>query len=178
MECSFKFAPFACTQRRKPQPDEEEEDLSSQLTRALSMCVRIEKYPKSTIDVFCLVLQDDGAWQSTAFHPLLQMHRHSAAQTICAAMRSLAHNAQAVLYRRPYAPALWRSAMPVLSASISSPPVRRCVGLCTLLILPTHDKILTAHLSIHDTDGTHTLRCALRAGRSWTPLLPRRRMRP
>lgn len=61
VECSFKFAPFACTQRRKPQPDEEEEDLSSQLTRALSMCVRIEKYPKSTIDVFCLVLQDDGA---------------------------------------------------------------------------------------------------------------------
>lgn len=60
VECSFKWAPFACPQRKKPQPDEEEEDLSLQLTRALSMCVRLEKYPKSTVDVYCLVLQDDG----------------------------------------------------------------------------------------------------------------------
>lgn len=66
VECEFKFAPFACTQRRKPQPDEEEKDLSLQVQRALSMCVRLDKYPKSTVDVYCLVLQDDGGALSAA----------------------------------------------------------------------------------------------------------------
>ncbi|XP_013787879.1 exosome complex component MTR3-like [Limulus polyphemus] len=59
--CEFKFAPFSCKVRRQYQPDNEEKALSSVLRETLEPVVCLHKFPKSRVDIFVLVLENDGS---------------------------------------------------------------------------------------------------------------------
>ena len=61
LKCDFKFAPFSCRKRRGHVPDVEESELCEVLTQALSPSVCLHRYPKSQIEVFVIVLEDNGS---------------------------------------------------------------------------------------------------------------------
>eukprot|EP00048_Salpingoeca_helianthica_P024893 m.36212 g.36212 ORF g.36212 m.36212 type:complete len:275 (-) comp9648_c0_seq1:28-852(-) len=56
----IKFAPFSGPRRRGYVQDGEEKELAELIEQALSAAVRLDRYPKSSIDVFVTVLEDDG----------------------------------------------------------------------------------------------------------------------
>jgi len=58
--CDFKFAPFACKLRKGFQQDSEERDLSQVLKQALEPAVCLHKFPKAQVDIFVVVLNNDG----------------------------------------------------------------------------------------------------------------------
>ncbi|KAJ3128763.1 hypothetical protein HK098_003529 [Nowakowskiella sp. JEL0407] len=61
LNCDFKFAPFALPgKRRGYAKDDQEKDLSTQLTTAISPSIRLSQYPKSSIDIFVQVIESDG----------------------------------------------------------------------------------------------------------------------
>eukprot|EP00026_Physarum_polycephalum_P014604 Phypoly_transcript_15141.p1 GENE.Phypoly_transcript_15141~~Phypoly_transcript_15141.p1 ORF type:complete len:269 (+),score=38.80 Phypoly_transcript_15141:136-942(+) len=65
--CDFKYTSFSCQNERKGfASDAEEKEYSMLMLQALSVAVRLDKFPKSTVDVDVLVLQNDGAALSTA----------------------------------------------------------------------------------------------------------------
>jgi len=67
LNCDFKFASFSCKdQRRKFSQEKEEKEYSMHMVQALEVSVRLDKYPKSVIDIFALVLQSDGGALSCA----------------------------------------------------------------------------------------------------------------
>lgn len=67
MECSFKYATFASRNGRNGyQASEKEMEIAAALKQALSVVVRAELYPKSTIEVHVLVIEDDGGALPTA----------------------------------------------------------------------------------------------------------------
>jgi len=59
--CEFKFATFSCAIRRRHQQDSEEREFSALIREALESAVILDKYPKSRIEVFVTVLEDDGS---------------------------------------------------------------------------------------------------------------------
>jgi exosome complex component MTR3 len=61
LNCEFKFATFSCPQRRPHQADMMDKDYSVLLMDALEPAVCLEKYPKSVVDVFVTVLENDGS---------------------------------------------------------------------------------------------------------------------
>ena len=61
LTAELKFAPFACVERRGHQADAEEDELGIILGEALSSTVCLHRYPKSCIEVFVTVLEDDGS---------------------------------------------------------------------------------------------------------------------
>jgi len=61
LSCEFKYAPFACKNRRSYIQDDEERELSVAITQALSHAVRLDQYPKSLIDIYITVLENDGS---------------------------------------------------------------------------------------------------------------------
>ncbi|KAL1926827.1 hypothetical protein VTP01DRAFT_5473 [Rhizomucor pusillus] len=60
LNCELKFATFSCTKRRQHMRDAEEKGFSQVLTQALTPAVRLELLPKSAIDVYITVLENDG----------------------------------------------------------------------------------------------------------------------
>ena len=60
LTAELKFAPFACITRRGQQADREEQELGMVLGEALSSTVCLHRYPKSAIEVFVTVIEDDG----------------------------------------------------------------------------------------------------------------------
>merc|ERR1711915_516661 len=60
MGAELKYAPFACDTRRGQQADREEQELGVVIAEALSSTVCLHKYPKSAIEVFVTVIEDDG----------------------------------------------------------------------------------------------------------------------
>ncbi|KAJ1658473.1 3'-5'-exoribonuclease [Dispira simplex] len=66
VECDFKLATFACTNRRSFQKDAQEKELSHLVAQAITPAVRLNLYPKSTIDVYITVVQSDGWWSTLA----------------------------------------------------------------------------------------------------------------
>lgn len=60
LNCEIKFATFSGVIRRQHLQDAEEKDMSVVITQALEPAVQLEKFPKSRMDVFLTVLQDDG----------------------------------------------------------------------------------------------------------------------
>jgi hypothetical protein len=90
LNCEFKYATYACDRRRKHQPvlthslfffcwlvcsfrfltqwalgcerlqEKDEQEASLIMEQALAVSVRLVRYPKAAIDVYALVLQDDG----------------------------------------------------------------------------------------------------------------------
>uniref|UniRef100_A0A0B7BKG3 Exosome complex component MTR3 n=1 Tax=Arion vulgaris TaxID=1028688 RepID=A0A0B7BKG3_9EUPU len=61
LTCDFKFATFSCNQRRQHQPDEQSKDLSVRILEAMESAVCLHKYPKSQINIYVTVLQNDGS---------------------------------------------------------------------------------------------------------------------
>lgn len=60
LECDFKFSPFACEKRRGYRKDAQEREFTTILQQCLAPAIRLELFPKSTIDVFVNVVQNDG----------------------------------------------------------------------------------------------------------------------
>ncbi|KAG9004714.1 hypothetical protein FRB94_002556 [Tulasnella sp. JGI-2019a] len=60
LNVDVKFAPFSCTQRRVPNKDSEDRSVSMLIQQALTASVRLELFPKSIIDVYITVLENDG----------------------------------------------------------------------------------------------------------------------
>ncbi|KAJ3107454.1 hypothetical protein HDU97_004050 [Phlyctochytrium planicorne] len=58
--CDFRFSPFSLRKRKGYVRESQETENAILLQQALSPAVRLQKYPKSEIDVFINVLQADG----------------------------------------------------------------------------------------------------------------------
>ncbi|KAK2175858.1 hypothetical protein NP493_702g03026 [Ridgeia piscesae] len=59
--CELKFATFSCRKRRGHQPDKRDSEYSLLLQNALEPAIMLDKFPKARMDVFVIVLQDDGS---------------------------------------------------------------------------------------------------------------------
>jgi len=66
VQCDLKFAPFASEQRRERGQGEDEKVLSQFVKQAIESAVQLERFPKSVIDVFLVVLEDAGGVSSAA----------------------------------------------------------------------------------------------------------------
>ncbi|KAM5531212.1 hypothetical protein V8D89_015130 [Ganoderma adspersum] len=60
LNVEVKFTPFSCTRRRVPIRDAEDRSIAVQIQQALLSAVRLELLPKSTIDVFITIIENDG----------------------------------------------------------------------------------------------------------------------
>ncbi|KAF0494332.1 ribosomal protein S5 domain 2-like protein [Gigaspora margarita] len=60
LNVEIKFAPFSCQKRRQPYRDAQEKDLSQLVIEALVPSIRLDLLPKSTIDIYITVLENDG----------------------------------------------------------------------------------------------------------------------
>ncbi|KAJ3536666.1 hypothetical protein NM688_g6806 [Phlebia brevispora] len=61
LNVEVKFAPFSCRKRRAPIRDAEDRSVAVQIQQALQSSVRLELLPKSTIDIFITVIENDGS---------------------------------------------------------------------------------------------------------------------
>nr|CAB3244004.1 exosome complex component MTR3-like [Phallusia mammillata] len=61
IKCEFKYAPFSCSKHRGHIPDLSEAEISDVILQALTASVRLQCYPKSLIEVFIIVLENDGS---------------------------------------------------------------------------------------------------------------------
>ncbi|KAK5648654.1 hypothetical protein RI129_003546 [Pyrocoelia pectoralis] len=64
--CIFKYAPFSCPNRRAHQPDADEKQHSAIVKRALESAVCRHEFPNFQVDVYILVLENDGSALSGA----------------------------------------------------------------------------------------------------------------
>ncbi|KAK9892252.1 hypothetical protein WA026_019053 [Henosepilachna vigintioctopunctata] len=64
--CEFKFAPFSCPKRRLHQQDSQEKECSAIMKKALEAVVCREEFPNFQVDVYALVLHNDGSALSAA----------------------------------------------------------------------------------------------------------------
>ncbi|KAI8338045.1 ribosomal protein S5 domain 2-type protein [Chlamydoabsidia padenii] len=60
LNCEFKFATFSCAKRRGHMRDAQEREYSHTLIQALTPAVRLELIPKSAVDIYINVLENDG----------------------------------------------------------------------------------------------------------------------
>ncbi|EIN07338.1 ribosomal protein S5 domain 2-like protein [Punctularia strigosozonata HHB-11173 SS5] len=60
LNVEVKFAPFSCTRRRVPNRDAEDRPIAMLIQRSLNAAVRLELFPKSTIDIFITIIENDG----------------------------------------------------------------------------------------------------------------------
>lgn len=64
--CEFKYAPFSCPKRKLHQQDPEEKQNSTILKRALESVVCRHEFPNFQVDIYVMVLENDGSALSTA----------------------------------------------------------------------------------------------------------------
>ncbi|MEM2026456.1 MAG: exosome complex exonuclease Rrp41 [Candidatus Bathyarchaeia archaeon] len=60
LRCRYHMAPFSVEERKSPAPSRREIELSKVIREALEPAVFLEKFPRTSIDVFIEVLQADG----------------------------------------------------------------------------------------------------------------------
>ncbi|KAG8970738.1 hypothetical protein FRC03_004120 [Tulasnella sp. 419] len=60
LNIDVKFAPFSCHRRRAPLKEAEDRSLAVLIHQSLAPSLRLELFPKSTIDVFVMILENDG----------------------------------------------------------------------------------------------------------------------
>ncbi|OSX65240.1 hypothetical protein POSPLADRAFT_1135955 [Postia placenta MAD-698-R-SB12] len=60
LNVEVKFTPFSCTRRRAPIRDAEDRSVAAQIQQALLPAVRLDLLPKSTIDIFVTIIENDG----------------------------------------------------------------------------------------------------------------------
>lgn len=60
-DCDFKYAPFSCSWKRHSHiKGADEKEIALMLEQAIAPAIRLEAYPKSTIDAFVTVIESDG----------------------------------------------------------------------------------------------------------------------
>lgn len=64
--CQFKYATFSCMKRRSHQQDAEEKQNSNILKQALEPAVCRHEFPNLQVDIYALVLENDGSAVSAA----------------------------------------------------------------------------------------------------------------
>lgn len=64
--CEFKYAPFSCPVRRSHQLDDEEKQNSIIMKQSLESAVCRQEFPNFQVDIYALVLQNDGSALSAA----------------------------------------------------------------------------------------------------------------
>ncbi|CAG9829070.1 unnamed protein product [Diabrotica balteata] len=64
--CEFKFAPFSCKKRRLHQQDTEEKQYSVIMKQALESTVCRHEFPNFQVDIYAMVLHNDGSCLSAA----------------------------------------------------------------------------------------------------------------
>ena len=60
VQCRYNMAPFSVDERKRPGPDRRSIELSKVIGHAFENVILLEKYPKSSIDIFIEVLQADA----------------------------------------------------------------------------------------------------------------------
>jgi len=60
LNVQVKFAPFSCHKRRAPIRDAEDRSIAVLIHQSLVPSIRLELFPKSTIDVFLTIIENDG----------------------------------------------------------------------------------------------------------------------
>lgn len=60
LNVEVKFTPFSCTRRRAPMRDAEDRSIGVSIHQAIVSSIRLELFPKSTIDVFITIIENDG----------------------------------------------------------------------------------------------------------------------
>jgi len=60
LRCRYHMAPFSTDPRRSPAPSRRDQEITMVMRYALEPAVFLERYPRSSIDVFCEILQADG----------------------------------------------------------------------------------------------------------------------
>jgi len=65
--CEVKFAPFSCQQRKDHIPSSEENELSEILTQTMQSVVCLDKFPKSQIEIYVIILDNGGSAMSAVF---------------------------------------------------------------------------------------------------------------
>jgi exosome complex component RRP41 len=60
LRCRYNMAPFSVDDRKRPGPDRRSIEISKITSEALAPSVFLEKFPRSTIDVFIEVLEAEG----------------------------------------------------------------------------------------------------------------------
>ncbi|KAF8798050.1 ribosomal protein S5 domain 2-like protein [Phlegmacium glaucopus] len=60
LNVEVKFAPYSCEKRRAPMRDAEDRSIAMAVHQAIVPSVRLETFPKSTIDIFITVIETDG----------------------------------------------------------------------------------------------------------------------
>lgn len=60
LNVQVKFAPFSCHKRRAPIRDAEDRSIAVLIHQSLVSSIRLELFPKSTIDVFLTIIENDG----------------------------------------------------------------------------------------------------------------------
>ncbi|EGN95942.1 hypothetical protein SERLA73DRAFT_185379 [Serpula lacrymans var. lacrymans S7.3] len=60
LNVEVKFSPFSCARRKAPLRDAEDRSLAVSIHQAVLSSVRLELLPKSTIDVFITIIENDG----------------------------------------------------------------------------------------------------------------------
>ncbi|XP_017771945.1 PREDICTED: exosome complex component MTR3-like [Nicrophorus vespilloides] len=64
--CEFKYATFSCPQRRNFQQDSEEKQNSIILKQSLEPAVCLHEFPNFQVDIYALILENDGSSLSAA----------------------------------------------------------------------------------------------------------------
>ncbi|KAG6330091.1 hypothetical protein ID866_8998 [Astraeus odoratus] len=60
LNVEVKFTPFSCMRRRAPLRDAEDRAIATAVHQAITSSVCLELFPKSTIDVFITIFENDG----------------------------------------------------------------------------------------------------------------------
>ncbi|PKK81606.1 MAG: exosome complex exonuclease Rrp41 [Thermoplasmata archaeon HGW-Thermoplasmata-2] len=60
VQCRYNMAPFSVDDRKRPGPDRRSIELSKVIGHAFENVILLEKYPKSSVDIFIEVLQADA----------------------------------------------------------------------------------------------------------------------
>lgn len=60
LRCRYHMAPFSVEERKSPAPSRREIELSKVIKEALEPAIFLEKFPRTSIDIFIEVLQADG----------------------------------------------------------------------------------------------------------------------
>lgn len=68
IHCEFKYAPFSCEKRRLHQQDVEEKNFSAIMKQALESTVCRHEFPNFQVDIYALVLHNDGSCLSAAIN--------------------------------------------------------------------------------------------------------------
>jgi exosome complex component RRP41 len=60
LRCRYHMAPFSTDTRKSPAPSRREHELSKVIREALASVVFLERFPRTSIDIFVEILQSDG----------------------------------------------------------------------------------------------------------------------